>query len=429
MEVLRILKKNNYYTSETVHRRKDGSLFPVEITSILIKFGDKEYVNGFARDITDRKHAEEELKNALRLKDEFLANMSHEIRTPMTPIIGYTSLLLESDISDTLKNYVKTIKSSTETLLALLNDIIDISKMEAGHVRIIEEKCSLQEIISDVKDLFENKAAKNKITIFTNIATEVNYLKTDKQRLKQVLNNLVSNAIKFTHKGSVTLSARTDKKWLRIEVADTGIGIPAHMKESVFDKFVQADSSITRRYGGTGLGLSIVKKLVTLMNGEIDVQSEEGKGSTFTVRLPFVPVEPSKKQTLPQQDERSFAGKGEIILVADDDEPTRKLFEIILTQAGFSPLFAVNGREAIELCKKNLNISAVIMDMHMPEMDGYQAVSGIKSINKNIPVIAVTSRAMEEDRDKCLRAGCDAYIAKPVRKSELLALLKEQMEK
>jgi CheY-like chemotaxis protein/anti-sigma regulatory factor (Ser/Thr protein kinase) len=239
--------------------------------------------------------------------------------------------------------------------------------------------------------------------------------------------NLVSNAVKFTHEGEVVISSRLsdDEDMLCLSVSDTGIGIPRNMKEAVFEKFVQVDSSSTRRYGGSGLGLSISKRLAEMMDGRIDLETREGKGSVFTLCMPYRKADETSRALFDSKTEKAF-GRGRTLVIAEDDASTQQLLSAILSRAGFKTLPAVNGSVAVSLCKEPQEpISAVIMDIQMPEMDGYEATRKVKAMNKDVAVIALTARTMEADREKSVEAGCDAYLAKPVRQVELLETLRK----
>lgn len=295
--VTELLQHRRLSGVEITIRTKTGRLVRTMASGEIVRIGGRDHIISFFFDITDLKRAEEEMKNAMLIKDEFLANLSHEIRTPMTPIIGYAELLLESGLSGDQKAYIRTIRNSTINLLSLLNNLIDISKIEAGHVGVTNEPCSLKKIMNECRNLFREKAREKGLRIKIRTASGVDFIVADGQKLRQVLNNLLSNAVKYTRKGRIELSFETDGGRLLIRVADTGIGIPGRIKEMIFEKFIIGDSSVSRKYGGAGLGLPIARRLMQLMGGTLEVESREGEGSVFTAEMPFVPGERPGRRT------------------------------------------------------------------------------------------------------------------------------------
>ena len=384
-------------------------------------------------DVTTEKLRAEKASDDARLADEaksvFLATMSHEIRTPMNGIIGFSELLLETPLDGRQKEFVTTVYDSARTLLVLLNDVLDYSKIEAGKIELELIDFDPTSIAQSVLSLFQRQADTKGLTLTLSIAPDVPKGVTgDASRLRQILTNLVSNAIKFTEKGSVDLFlslAGHGGNWaaLRFAVKDSGIGIPDDAKSHLFSRFSQADSSISRRFGGTGLGLAICKSLVDVMHGELGVSSRPGEGSTFwfTISLPiatasvkprFIPI-PAK-----------LSGKG-MVLVVDDIEVNRRLVSVMLTGSGYSVEEAKGGRESLERIQKG-GVDVVLLDLQMPEMDGFETVARIRTLlgeEAKVPVIAMTANAMRGVIEQCLSAGMNGYVRKPATKADLLAAI------
>ncbi len=366
-------------------------------------------------------------------KSQFLANMSHEIRTPMNAIIGFSDVLSEEKLTENQKQHVSIIRQSSSTLLQLINDILDFSKIEAGKLDVEQIECSLKELLTNL-ELMMSPAANNKGLQF-----KVNYekslpavIRTDPVRLKQCLINLCNNAIKFTKQGhvhlNVSLQEAFDGAQIKFEVEDTGIGIPAEKQETIFEAFMQADGDHTRKYGGTGLGLAIARKLIKLLGGSISLKSIPGKGSTFTIVLPpgvDVNNQPSIGEYVEPdetEDERSdfeqhqFSGK---VLVAEDTPTNQLLIRLLLEKLGIDVTIAENGKEAVEIASDE-SFDLIFMDMHMPEMSGYEATEVLRQKGLLTPIVALTASAMKGDAEKCMAAGCSAYLCKPIERAVLL---------
>jgi two-component system, sensor histidine kinase len=367
-------------------------------------------------------------------KSIFLANMSHEIRTPLNGIIGMTEILKKTNLSKKQIEYVEIISFSGANLISIINDILDFSKIESGQVQLEKINFNLRQKIDDIYKLLKHKAQNKKLTLDFRIDSGVPaFIVGDPLRLKQILINLVNNAIKFTEEGSVTLeiiniSHIDDNIKLMFKIIDTGIGISEHGKRKLFKEFSQADASISRKHGGSGLGLSISKNLAKMMNGDIGVISEQGKGSTFWFTAVFTMGEKIDEKRKIVIEEESFTKRKLKILLAEDNKINQRVAIVNLNLMGHKVDVANNGKEAVELFKTNL-YDVVLMDIMMPVMDGIEATRLIKElqddqkIKKGIPIIAMTANALKGDREKLLSQGMDAYISKPYSPEELKAVL------
>ncbi len=423
--------------------RKDGTILPVLLNSTVIKNSRGEFIMSRSTiyDISARKAMEEELRAAkdaaeasARAKSAFLANMSHEIRTPMNAIVGLARLAMDTPLTPKQRDYLSKIKTSSEALMGLINDILDVSRIEAGRMEIEQVGFKIDKLLEDVQAVVGVKAEEKGIALTMRIAPGVpRSLLGDPLRLGQVLINLIGNAVKFTEKGSVEVSVtpvhrRMDRVGVLFSVRDTGIGIPAEQQARLFKPFTQADESMTRKYGGTGLGLAISGNLVSLMGGRIDVSSEPGAGSEFSfilelVELPDAEGEPEPPAPAAAPVPRQAKGR---ILVAEDNEINQQVIREILEGMGLAVEIAKNGREAVDRVSTGGAVDAVLMDLQMPEMDGYEAARAIKARPdlQRIPIIAVTAHALSSERQRCMEAGMDGYVSKPVNPDRLIAALR-----
>ena len=440
------LKKKKSYVIQLYYKTRMGSEIPVEVAFNFQDFEGEEFNFTYSRNITERKLAEEKLKNAKekaeysdKLKSAFLANMSHEIRTPMNAISGFINLLGDSDINEEQKKeIIELAQSSSNDLLNIVNDIIDISKIEANELiinkslnyvnRIVAEfyKFYLKDINllykENVKLRMEIEPNSDKIAIYTDLA-----------RFRQVMSNLVSNAIKFTEKGEIVIGYNLvslgNRKLLRFFVKDTGIGIPKQDQDAVFDRFNQLNDNRTKDYKSTGLGLSIAKKLVDLLGGNIGLVSEEGEGSDFYFTLPYQLLETSDtpinidtyKKELDDWSHKS-------ILVVEDTESNYYLIENYLKNTNIQLSWVKSGREALELFNEKKKFDLVLMDIQLPGMNGYEVSRLVKAYNKEMPVIAQTAYALAGEKERSIKEGCDDYISKPIKKEALIELLRNYLQ-
>ncbi len=398
--------------------------------------GHRSHLEELVQERTKRlEQKTREAEAASRAKSEFLANMSHEIRTPLNGVLGFADLLLkDADRGDPelRRDYLTTIKSSGGHLLTLLNDILDLARIEAGKLMLERLPCSPHQIIAQVLSLLRAQAAEKGLCLKAEWASEMpQTIKTDPARLRQLLMNLVGNAIKFTEAGGVRITSRLDPvaERLEIDVADTGIGIAADKLEEIFDPFRQADNSVTRQFGGSGLGLAICRQLARALDGEIRVRSEFGVGSVFTLSIstgslagvalhaPSAADAFSRRETRPDKDIEFPAGVK--ILVAEDGPINRRLIHIVLEQAGAEVGTAENGQVAVELAGSQ-QYDVILLDMQMPVMDGYTAAQRLRDMGVRAPILALTAHAMKKDEAKCLAAGCSGYLTKPIDPDRLL---------
>jgi len=410
-------------------------------------------------DITQRKQVEAELANARqvaeaanRSKSEFLANMSHEIRTPMTAILGFADLLAEDTDKPESINAVNTIRRNGEHLLRIINDILDLSKIEAGKLQIERTACSPVKIVADVASLMRVRADAKGLALQMEYEGPVpQTIETDPTRLRQVLINLVGNAIKFTETGSVRLLIRLLQSVgkpprLQFDVIDTGVGMTREQLSGLFRPFAQADRSTSHRFGGTGLGLAMSKRLAEMLGGGIAVHSSPGKGSTLSVTIDAGPLDgvPMLDQPVEaavesrQEVKASAASKVKLncrVLLVEDSPDNQRLVALLLRKAGADVTVAENGTIAVEKALAGFpgrrqrhdegkrQFDVVLMDMQMPVMDGYEATRRLRKEGYTVPIIALTAYAMKYDREKCLEAGCDDFLAKPVDRTSLLAMV------
>ena len=445
---IRLLMGSDVEQVEYLLRKKDGTVMPCVMSGKAINPDDLAQGTVWViEDISRRKEGERELEQARVAaeaasvaKGQFLANMSHEIRTPMNGIIGLANILLGEQMPPGQREHLELIRRSAVRLLTIINDVLDFSRLEAGRFELERRPFSLRGMLSDVLRPMEPTARRKNLELRTTVAPEVPATVVgDQNKLVQVLTNLVGNSLKFTRKGMVEV--RVDRQAgegadasdrLLFAVIDTGPGIVPAYQKRVFESFTQADSSHSRRFGGTGLGLSISRGLVELMGGTIWFESEPGRGTQFSFTVPLVTLESSglvdsrEEEPALRPDDGSLEGDGWHILVAEDEYINKILIRTLLQQAGYHVTVVQNGREAVEAWRGGV-FDCILMDIQMPFMDGYEAVARIRAQEQegeHIPVIAMTAHAMSGDRQKCLQAGMDDYLAKPIDGRAVLALLR-----
>lgn len=382
------------------------------------------------RIITLLNESDKRNREVATMKEQFLANMSHEIRTPMNSILGFTNLLRRTLLNSEQRKYVQNIHSSGENLLALVNDILDLSKIEAGMMHLEEVRFSLNGLISSVGSMFAEKIKAKELSFEVDIERNVpDILQGDAVRLTQIIMNLLSNAVKFTESGKISLTVQLLQESesnvrIAISVIDTGIGIAREKQKAIFERFQQAEAETTRRFGGTGLGLAIVKQLIDLQKGKISIDSEPGKGTKFIVELPYkLPdMEQLFTEAMTAEAETNFVQKIKA-LVVEDNLMNQQLLVHLMKSWAIDCKIVNNGAEAVEELKKQ-RYSIVLMDIQMPEMDGYTATGIIRNqLNLDVPVIAMTAHAMIGEKEKCLQLGMNDYVSKPIKETVLYNII------
>ena len=427
-------------TMEFTCVRKNGEPFIVEGLRTRMELQDEVVLTGFWRDVTEREagaaaliEAKDIAEAANRAKSYFLAAMSHEIRTPLNGVLGMAAALETTPLSDLQRRMIGVINESGHTLMTLLSDILDLSKIESGRMEFESTPFDFGAAVQAVGSLFEETAKAKNIELKIEVAaTARTAFLGDPTRIRQVLQNLISNATKFTKEGSVTVRvdavpAVDGGREVRVEVIDTGVGIAEEARSRLFSKFMQADSSTSRKFGGTGLGLAICRELISAMGGAIGVDSEEGKGSRFWFNLPLALAAEVEHQAPVVEVEEEAPERPLRILAAEDNATNQFVLKAILGQKGLEATFVENGRLALEAVQGS-DFDIVLMDLHMPEMDGLTATQAIRrlgGVKGSIPVVAVTAEAMPEQVRKCLAAGMDAHVAKPIRPDVLYGVIEE----
>jgi PAS domain S-box-containing protein len=444
-EMILRLKEEGNIAYETIFLTKHGTTFPVEINALRLTISGEDLFMLIARDITERKNiitklekAREAAYAASQAKSEFLANMSHEVRTPMNGVIGMLQLLKMTPLNEEQEEYVQTAAVSGESLLTIINDILDYSKIESGKVQINPQPFEIVSMMDPLITSFKNSLALGAVKLDYSIAPDVPpSIVADSARLKQILFNLIGNAVKFTDSGeinvSITLIEKGKNNNIRVgwSVADTGIGVPEDAVDKLFEPFTRLDDAKRRKRKGTGLGLSIVKQLVTQMGGVVSLKRNDRKGTTFMFDIP------ARTNTCHKPAETSPLAAPLLIspqrrlstLVVEDEPINQQILKAILTKLGHKTQVVSDGYSALELLENNPAFDVILMDVQMPEMDGLETTRKIRTLprlhkTRNIPIVALTAYAMAGDREKCMEAGMNFYLSKPVDVKTLATTLK-----
>ncbi len=398
---------------------------------IVAAFGELASLALFnSRNIEELEEARDKAQESDQLKSSFLANMSHEVRTPMNGIMGFSQFLKDPVLTHENKlRYINIINESCQQLLRIIEDILEISKLETGQIEIHNEEFDAEELLSMVYNNHKETCESKGIDFeYKKHLSQEKILFSDKMKVTQVLNNLMSNAIKFTHEGKIELGYKESDNAIEFYIKDTGIGIEPEIKDKIFERFRQAEVSMSRTYGGTGLGLAIAKGYADLMNCEIHVDSKLGLGSTFSIKIPYQKV--LKQKQVPELVEEVYepimSFKKASVLIAEDEEINYQYLKRVFNDIGVNNITrAFNGKEAVNIIKENRNVNLIMMDLKMPIMNGFEATRIIKSTNSIIPIVAQTALAIPGDRQKALEAGCDDYISKPIDYDSLLNLIEK----
>jgi signal transduction histidine kinase/PAS domain-containing protein len=405
--------KNRYWSDEEING--------LQIISNILS-------DAFNRDYFEKSLiiAREKAEESDRLKSAFLMNMSHEIRTPMNGILCFLDLLNEPDLEEeTKKEYFEIVNRSGERLLNTINDIIELSKIESGTTELVNEIIDIPELLNYHHDFFKPQTEiKNlKLTIGEHVTGENAVIKTDRAKLDGILINLIKNAIKFTTEGVVEFGNYIKDELLIFYVKDSGRGIPAERYDAIFDRFVHADLNITRDYEGSGLGLSISKAYVETLGGTIWVESEIGIGSTFYFSIPFNVTKQKEKTLKKKTQQKEINLNNTTILIAEDDDASFYFLKVILIHLGIKLLHTTNGKDTVKIVQDTPEISLILMDIRMPELDGLEATRQIRKFNQTVPIIAQTAHAFSGNKKKAKEAGCNDYITKPIKQEELIEMI------
>jgi PAS domain S-box-containing protein len=444
-ELWQTLAAGHEWHGEFHNVRKDGKLYweSASISPIINSQGKTTHYIAIKEDITDRKKVEKQLIKAKekaeesdRLKLAFLANMSHEIRTPMNGILGFTELLKAPNLAgEEQQEYIRIIEKSGIRMLNIINDIISISKVESGQVEIALSETNVNEQIEYLHTFFKPEATQKGILLATStdLPSNESIIHTDREKVYAILTNLVKNAIKFTDGGSIKFGYVKKDDYLEFFVKDTGFGISNSHKKIIFDRFRQANESVTRTHEGSGLGLAISKAYVEMLGGKIWVESKEKKGSSFYFTIPFNTKTAQKEEVIAEKQIAEKQTENEIkdlkILIVEDDAISKLLITIAVKPFSREILKVSTGFEAVEACRTNPDLDLVMMDINMPEMDGYEATKQIREFNKDLVIIAQTANGMQSDRDEAIAAGCTDYISKPVNIASLSELIQKYFKK
>src|ERR1035437_898995 len=436
-----LLDGSDVSKKEFLFKKKNGEIMTGLFATKFIYINKESFIISSINDITERKQAELELIKAKekaeesdRLKSAFLTNMIHEIRTPMNGILGFSELLKEPNLtSDEQQDYIQTIQISGSRMLNTINNIVDISKIESGLTKVDINETNLNEKIEFTYKFFKPEVEIKgiKFSFKNGLQSKEAIINTDNEKVYAILTNLVKNAIKFTYEGSIEFGYEKKGEYLEFFVKDTGVGIPQKQHQIIFKRFRQGSESHNRGYEGSGLGLSIAKSYIEMLGGEIWVESQEGKGSTFYFTIPYNAVSEEKIELLNAVSEKlkEVEIKKLKVLIVEDDEISYSLLSRMLQKLSYEVLHAITGVEAIEACRDNPDLDLVLMDIRMPEMDGNEATRQIRQFNKDVIIIAQTAYGFSSDKEKTIEAGCNDYISKPINKNLLYDLIKKHCNK
>jgi len=432
----KVLANNQFVITDSLDTIRGTMHIETSFKPILIQ-GKVVGASVYGRDITAKVNYEQNLIRAKnkaeeseRLKSVFLQNMSHEIRTPMNGILGFLDLLKEPDLSEEqMGKYIAIVEKSGQRLLRTINDIIEVSRIESGQVELRHEEMNLEEFMLYLRDFFRKSASEKGLELILEafVSGSSAHIITDRNKLESILTNLINNAVKFTNKGSIRIGNRLTNGSIEFWVKDTGTGIPADRLEAIFDRFVQADLNITRPYEGSGLGLSITKAYAGMLGGSVTVESVLGKGSQFWVTIPYHAAERKEEAKVEEYVPMTNTKIKPLILLVEDDQTSIVVVEWMLRSENYRIIRASTGREAVTSFKDNPEISLILMDLKMPDMNGFEATAEIRKHNPYIPIIAQTAYALAGDKQKALEAGCTDYLAKPIRKTELLNMINKYL--
>ena len=439
--VKELKEKGNVKNMEVVFNTKDGKQKVGLMSAHIFKKEGVDHIISIIRDITDRKEYQEKLEDARkraeesdRLKTAFLANISHEVRTPMNAILGFSDMLMNTNINESNKNdYIKLINKSSHNLLNIINDIIDFSMIETGQLQVFKNVCSVNGILDDLLATFNQHKqieGKGHLELFLSktLKRQYDFIISDEERIKQIMTNLIGNAIKYTEEGKIYFGCELKNgggksNMLEFYVEDSGIGIHQDNHAVIFERFRQLDDSNTRRYGGNGLGLSISKQIANLLDGDIRLKSEPGEGSTFYFSIPFTVSDKPWHEEEKQNIIGAHDWSDKSIIVAEDVMSNFYLIKSMLEDTAVKVSWAKNGKEVLEILKHNPAFDLILMDVRMPIMNGYEATGEIRKFNKSIPIVALSANALQGDVERSLKHGCNDHISKPVNLDTLLGIL------
>ncbi len=435
-EIFKVYDYQSAFEGELTAKRKNGrEIFIDFILFQVVSDNIPVCIVSVIRDITDRKKAEKEIiearwaaEEADSLKTAFLSNMSHEIRTPMNAILGFSGLLENENIPlEKRKKYVEYINKNGENLLHLIDDIIDISKIESNQIKIRKSTCNLHDIVEDIYASMAkvmSREGKSRVRLVKNYADSAIWTFTDGHRLRQIMVNLIHNAIKFTDEGYIEVGYHVQGREILFYVKDTGIGIPAELKDSIFERFRKLENVKKKLYGGAGLGLAISRQLINLLGGKIWVESDIGKGTTFYFSLPHISgIKPGNGEVNAQRKDSGMIWPGKNIMIVEDDPFSFELISEYLSDTQTEYHHVSDGREAVKFFTDHKEIDLILMDIRLPGMNGYEATRLIKAVDPSVPVIAQSAFAMEEDRRMARENGCDEFLTKPLSRQELFRML------